>query len=70
MAITNKQRRIAYGKKLKAARTQRGLTQQQLADAINITRVSIGNYESGSTLPLPSIRDAITKALRVDITIL
>ena len=36
---------------LKAARVNVGLTQQEAAEALNITRATIANYETGRTSP-------------------
>ena len=39
------------GKKLKSARKEAGFTQQQVADRIGLTRVSITNLEAGRHAP-------------------
>lgn len=39
------------GKRLKGLRTQKKLTQKQLAEKINVTHVSISGYESGNRSP-------------------
>lgn len=39
------------GERIKELRVQRGLTQQQLADKVNLTYVQIGRYERGGTMP-------------------
>lgn len=39
------------GERVKELRVQRGLTQQQLADKVNLTYVQIGRYERGGTMP-------------------
>ena len=36
---------------LKAARVDAGLTQQQVADALNISKNTVANYESYTTVP-------------------
>lgn len=38
-------------KNLKTAREQRGLTQEQLADMINVSRVTLARYEAGNHFP-------------------
>ena len=39
------------GQRIKALRKERGLTQQQLGDMINVTKVSICCYENGTRTP-------------------
>lgn len=39
------------GKRLKELRIQKGLSQQDLGDAIGVTKVSICGYESGTRVP-------------------
>lgn len=39
------------GERIKELRLQRGLTQQTLADKVNMTYVQIGRYERGGTMP-------------------
>lgn len=46
------------GQRIKALRKERGLTQQQLGDMINVTKVSICCYENGTrTLTLQTLID-------------
>ena len=42
---------IMIGKRLKELRIQKGLSQQDLGDAIGVTKVSICGYENGTRLP-------------------
>ncbi len=42
---------IAIGKKLKQLRVQAGLTQQQLADSLRLSRVNYTRYETGASRP-------------------
>jgi len=39
------------GKRIRSARTQRGLTQKQLAGATGIHERTLRNYENGTTQP-------------------
>lgn len=40
------------GERLKQARIRKGLSQQQLADMIGVSKVSISEYENGNRIPL------------------
>lgn len=42
---------MILGTRIKALRKEKGLTQQQLADLINVTKVSICCYERGNRTP-------------------
>lgn len=42
---------INISKNIKKLRIEKGLTQQELADKSNISRVAIGNYERGDRIP-------------------
>jgi len=43
--------RLVLGKRIKALRKEKGLTQQQLGEKINVTKVSICCYENGTRTP-------------------
>ena len=49
--------------KLKLARVEKGLSQQDLADMIGVTRQTIGLIEKGSYNPTLNLCIAIAKAL-------
>lgn len=42
---------LVLGKRIKELRKEKGLTQQQLGDKINVTKVSICCYENGTRTP-------------------
>ena len=42
---------MEIGKKLRQARTQAGLTQEQAAERILVSRQTVSNWETGETLP-------------------
>lgn len=42
---------MAFGEKMKQLRNEKGLTQQQLAEELNITKRTIINYEGGKSYP-------------------
>lgn len=48
------QRRIAaqaLGERIRAFRTERGLSQESLAEAVGVTRMAVSLWETGSRLP-------------------
>lgn len=49
--------------RMRAARTNRGLSQQELADAVGATRQTIGLIEAGRYNPSLKLRTAICKEL-------
>jgi transcriptional regulator with XRE-family HTH domain len=51
---------------LKSVRTERGFTQQQLADQIFCARTAIANIECGITRPSVAMAQALGKALGVN----
>ena len=50
-------------KRMKIARVERDMTQEQLADAVGVTRQTIGLIESGNYNPSISLCIEICKAL-------
>lgn len=60
---TEKQRFMkAFGKRLKAARKRKGLTQEQVMALTDITDKSLSRYENGSSAPSP---DVISELMRL-----
>lgn len=55
------------GKKIRILRKTRGLTQEQLADKLNIKRATISNYEIGRRSPHIKELEAISEALGVNL---
>lgn len=55
------------GKKIKALRKTRGLTQIQLADALGVERASISNYETGRRYPSLRTLEDIAHTLGVSL---
>lgn len=55
------------GKKIKILRKTRGLTQEQLADKLNIKRATISNYEIGRRSPHIKELEDIAEALGVNL---
>ena len=55
----------AFEEKVKAARVELGMTQQELADATGVSKRAIINYERGEKKPRPTTQLALAKALKV-----
>ncbi len=55
-----------FPSRLLAARGKRSLSQQELADAIGVSRKSMSRYESGLTLPRAGVLLRIASTLDVD----
>ena len=55
------------GKKIKILRTDRGLTQQQLADLLGCKRATVSNYEVGRRSPHITELERIAKVLHVSL---
>ena len=56
-----------FGNKLKSLRTQKGLTQEQLADAAELSIESISNMERGIFGPRFNNLEKIAAALNVEV---
>ena len=56
-----------FGNKLKSLRTQKGLTQEQLADATELSIESISNMERGIFGPRFNNLEKIAAALNVEV---
>lgn len=56
---------MAKNMRLKVARTEKGLSQQQLADAVEVTRQTISAIERGDYNPTINLCIKICKALGV-----
>ena len=50
-------------KRLKEKRLQKGLSQQALADAIGVTRISLVGYERGTKQPSTQVLKALAEEL-------
>lgn len=55
------------GKKIRILRKTRGLTQQQLADKLNVKRATVSNYEIGRRSPHIKELEDIAEALGVNL---
>ena len=57
---------MPFGKRLKEARLNKGMTQEQLAQAVGVTKGAIGNYESEVSSPKETILIKLMAILNVD----
>lgn len=55
------------GKNIKKAREEKGITQDALAEQLNVTRQAVSNWECEKTQPDVETLDRIAEALGVDI---
>ena len=56
-----------FKERLKELRTEKGLTQKQIAKELNVSEDSVYNWEKGRSEP--SINDLINLAILLDVTI-
>lgn len=61
---------IKFGKRVRELRTERNLTQQQLADISGLHKNYIGMVERGERNPSLVNIDILAKSLEIDISIL
>ena len=54
------------GKNIKKARAEKGYTQEQLAQKLNVTRNTISNYETGHSNPDIEMLQMLAEALETD----
>lgn len=57
---------MPFGNRLKEARLMNGMTQEELAHAVHVTKGAIGNYESEVSSPKEPILINLMKVLGVD----
>lgn len=57
---------MPFEKRLKEARIRLGMTQEDLARAVGVSKGAIGNYESGVSSPKETILIELMKVLHVD----
>jgi transcriptional regulator with XRE-family HTH domain len=62
---TKKPPKTSFGQRLYALRTERGLTQVDLAKALGTTQRVISYYETKGELPTPDFLVALVRVLRV-----
>jgi transcriptional regulator with XRE-family HTH domain len=61
---------VLIGKNIKIARTRRGITQSELAEALEIENVTVSRIETGAQLPSIDRLEAVAKVLNISITAL
>lgn len=52
---------VTFGEKIKALRKEKGITQKQLAEVLNVSLAAIGMYETNRINPSPDILIKIAK---------
>ena len=57
---------MPFGKRLKEARLNKKMTQEELAKAVGVTKGAIGNYESEVSSPKEQILIELMKILEID----
>ena len=62
--------RVTLGETIRRIRIENDLSQQQLADLINVDRSTVANWETGRRLPDTAMIKRISDALQIDVTIL
>ena len=60
----------AFARLIRRLRTEKGLSQQQLADLLFVTRKTIGNWEAGSCLPDVGLLSRLARLLGVETYVL
>ncbi len=58
---------MSLGENLKNTRLKRGFTQEQLASAVDVNRVNLACYESGTKVPSVAVLTAIANILECSI---
>jgi len=58
---------MIFSNRLRQLRKEKGLTQQELGDLINVTKVSICCYEKGTRTPTLETLMELTKVFNVDL---
>ncbi|MBR3234653.1 MAG: response regulator [Atopobiaceae bacterium] len=59
-----------FGETLSRLRTKRGLSQQELADRLHVTRSAVANWEAGHRMPAASTIMQIAQLLDVEVALL
>lgn len=58
---------LSFAEKLRRLRTDQGLSQQQLADRLYVTRSTVARWESGSRIPYAGMLSRLSRCLGVEI---
>lgn len=56
---------VDFGKRLKELRKEKGLTQQQLAERIWVTKATISYYEQSERIPSPDVLIKLSRVFHV-----
>ncbi len=66
----DRKRAAAFGENLRKIRSDAGLTQDELAEQVHVTRQSISNWETGKAEPDLCMLEQLSKALKTDLSVL
>ena len=58
---------MIVGKRIRALRKERGLTQKELGDELNLDKTTISHYENGRRMPDLEFLKKVTNYFKVDI---
>lgn len=58
---------VRIGRNIKIARTRQGITQSQLAEALDVENVTVSRIETGAQLPAIDRLEQIAKSLKVSL---
>ena len=58
---------MTFGEKLQKLRARAGLSQDQLAEALHVTRQTVSNYETGRSRPDIEMLTVLSEALNADV---
>lgn len=64
--VMSQQEQTAFGRLAKAARAELGMSQEELAEAAQVSRRTIGNIENGRHEAQPEVKARIRRALAMD----
>lgn len=56
-----------YGKRIRQARKEKGLTQKQLAEKVSVHQNAIGEYERGEVIPSFAVMVKISEVLDISL---
>lgn len=64
--MMNQEEKLAMGKRIKQERERKGLSQEELAERLEMKRTNVANYEAGRVIPPGNVLKELAKILDVD----